>query len=44
MTQLFYIKWNMDLNPRIIDYFENDREILDLSQAQQVIRQFQLVK
>lgn len=44
MTQVFYIKWNMDLNPRVVEYHDNDQEIVDVSQAQTVLRQFQLVK
>lgn len=44
MTQLFYIKWNMELNPRIVEYHDNDQDIVDMSDAQQVLKQFQLDK
>jgi hypothetical protein len=40
MKREFFIRWNLDLDPKVVEWF--DGEILDLTQAREVLKKFQL--
>jgi hypothetical protein len=41
----FYLRWNLDLSPKVINYYDNSEETIDdLTAAQSVLEQFRLVK
>jgi hypothetical protein len=42
MKKEFLIRWNLDLDPKIVEWF--DEEIFDLTLAQQCLKKFQLTR